>query len=104
MIFKYISSSIDLSNEIGFIAMGPITVIIAFLVFIFTAVLCNNLIGHLPEHISKFISLFGVVTVFDPIIIMLVNIFSLNFDCENRTPACKVDYTSSHCHCFTGND
>jgi hypothetical protein len=101
--FKYISTSIDMSNEIALVAIGPVTVTVAFAALIAAAALCNGSIGHLPDHISKFISLFGVVAVTDPFIVMLLNVLAQNFDCENRTEACRADYTSAACHCFTGS-
>lgn len=39
----------------------------------------------------------------NPLLILIVDICYHNYNCRTATAACKESYTSSNCHCFTGD-
>ena len=50
-----------------------------------------------------FVTAFGVCTAIDPILILMVDLFALNFNCSSQSTACHTDYTSGGCKCFNGD-
>ena len=62
----------------------------------------RQLLGGLPENITKFMCAYGVWTVLDPVVILIVDLFSHNYRC-GEVYGCRDDYTSTSCHCFNGD-
>lgn len=56
----------------------------------------------MPESGSKFIASYGVATLLDPFLILLVDLLAGNFACQ-RYAACRENYTGSSCTCFNGD-
>jgi hypothetical protein len=61
-----------------------------------------QLLGGLPENITKFMCAYGVWTVLDPFVILIVDLLSHNYRC-GEVPGCRDDYTSTSCSCFNGD-
>ncbi|CAM9364844.1 unnamed protein product, partial [Choristocarpus tenellus] len=94
---KYLRSSVGLHLEVGVVAWGPI---FTSLCFALLAAWARFLfICGLPEAISQFTVAFGVATVFDPLLVLAVDLLAGNHGCSNRC----IDYTSPLCRCHEGD-
>merc|ERR1711937_557751 len=51
---------------------------------------------------SHFICFYGFVSLFDPVLILLVDLILGNYNCE-KIPACDFDISSPACTCVTGD-
>ena len=103
IVYKYSSASISFASEIGVISLGPVANLIVFILMSILAYGYFYFVGSFPQAVSNFVAFFGVVTSLDPIIILLINALSFNFNCEAISDACKIDYTASDCRCFVGD-
>ncbi len=52
---------------------------------------------------SKFFAAYGVATIFDPLLTLLVDLGYHNYDCTNVSAACRANYVSKACDCFNGD-
>jgi len=50
-----------------------------------------------------FIAAFGMATMLDPFLVLLVDVMASNYNCSLQSSACAEDYTSGGCDCFTGD-
>lgn len=100
--FKYVSASVPTSTEVGIVAIGPIANIAVFLFFVILAQLFYKLAGFLPESCSKFVASYGVVTVLDPLLILIVDLCYHNYNCS-VIRGCEMTYASPSCNCFYGD-
>jgi hypothetical protein len=82
--------------------IGPIGVVATFCL-LFTICIVYERISTVPTILWKFLSYFGLFTVVDPLNIFFLNSCYLQFSCAERSSACKLDYTSESCKCFTGD-
>lgn len=103
MVFKYMSASVPVSVEFGLVAIGPLSVLIVFMMLVGTGKLFYKFAGTLPDSVSLFVAAFGVATMFDSLLVMLVDLVMHNYHCEEKDDSCKLDYTSSDCECFVGD-
>jgi len=101
--FKYMSSSIPQAVEIGLVAIGPITNNMFFVAFSLVGMLIFGLAGFVPEGYNKFVSCFGLVTLLDPLLILIVDLGYQNFNCAAHSELCLTNYTSPACQCFVGD-
>lgn len=101
--YKYMSSSISSSVEVGVVAIGPIFNILIFLMLGYLGGLFYKVAGNLPLSCSKFIASYGVATALDPVLIAVVDILDHNYSCSTKDLHCQESYTSSSCHCFEGD-
>ena len=102
--FKYMSVAIEPQYEVGVVAIGPLTNLVFFLLLAVSGLGFYKIAGYMPESGSKFIASFGVATIIDPFLVLLVDVMSKNYNCAGVYPdTCGVDYTSSDCNCFNGD-
>jgi hypothetical protein len=99
------SDSITNSEEICLVAIGPIAVMVIFIGFSITEFFFAKGISpdFYPIVLCKFNAAFGVATILDPILILLVDLGYHNYACTQISDACKVDYTADSCDCFNGD-
>lgn len=102
MQMKYISTTSDLKKEVIVVALGPMSPLIVFVGMTVGAWSIKRVTKNVPDVLSKFIIAWGLATVFDPLLIFLVDIIVGNYGCSTH-PGCEIDYTSSDCNCFTGD-
>jgi hypothetical protein len=100
---KYMSTSISASAEVGVVAIGPVANICLYIVMIGVGWMFFKFGGFLPEVVSKFFAAFGVATILDPALILLVDLCYGNYDCANYSVECAADYTAGDCNCFNGD-
>ena len=103
MIFKYMAASVPVSVEFGLVAIGPIGVLVVFMMLVGTGKLFYKVAGTLPDSVSLFIAAFGVATMFDSMLVLLVDLVMHNYHCGEVDDTCKLDYTSKDCECFVGD-
>lgn len=53
--------------------------------------------------VSKLLAAYGVATILDPLLTMVVDLCYHNFDCASVSAACAKNYVSSQCDCFNGD-
>lgn len=61
------------------------------------------MIKYVPESYSKFVLFFGLATIFDPLLIALVDLFYHNYDCAATSSYCAESYSQSACQCYNGD-
>ena len=103
ILFKYQSSSLSQSNEVGLVFMGHIFVMLFFTFFAGSSYAYYKFADRIPDGISKFVSIFGVMTVLDPYIHLIMELAHKNFDCRNLYDSCKANYQDSSCKCMYGD-
>lgn len=101
--FKYMSAAISTSTEVGVVAIGPIANICVFLIMVVFGHLFYQYSGFLPDIFSKFFAYFGVAVALDPLLVLIIDLAYHNYGCPDTSVACKEDYTSSDCKCFSGD-
>lgn len=100
-VMKYIQEAIPLEIEILEVCIGPLTNIIVFIILMMIGWLCRKMLGGVTDVMSKFLCWWGVCTFFDPLLILLVDLISHNYDCS-RLSRCS-DVSSSDCTCSGGD-
>ena len=101
--FKYSTTSISTINDIGVVAMGSVSCIIVFLILAFFGWIMHKYAKFLPESYSKFVIAFGIATIFDPILILFIDLCYHHYDCAQVSNACAISYTASDCNCYNGD-
>ncbi|KDO33383.1 hypothetical protein SPRG_02190 [Saprolegnia parasitica CBS 223.65] len=100
-VLKYIWSTVPSVVEVVCICAGVVFNMLAFLLLMLVAYVCQRVLGDFPELGSRFIACFGLGTVLDPALIFLVDLLSHNYACANL-PEC-VDPSSALCTCAEGD-
>lgn len=102
--FKYMSTSIPQAVEVGLVAIGPLALNVFFLALCLAGGLFHALAGFIPDACSKFVACFGLASVLDPLLVLIVDLGYRNFDCDQR-PGCggTGGYVSPDCACFVGD-
>ena len=102
--FKYMSSSLPQAVEVGLVAIGPLALNVFFLGVCLAGGLFHALAGFIPDACSKFVACFGLASVLDPLLVLVVDLGYRNYDCEQR-PGCGGigGYVSPDCACFVGD-
>lgn len=105
MVLKYVGSVLPMEMELGIVIVGPLTVLLMFGILCAICFVLFRLTGHIPETVSRFVAFAGVAAVLDPLLILVADLASLNFGCDDPTlhPACVADFTSAQCRCFEGD-
>ena len=101
--FKYMSHAMEFGAEIWLIFMGPLFVGLCFYCFAELARSFHSFAAAIPDGLSKFVSCFGLNMLFGPYITLVADLCYQNYACESRSAACRNDYTSAECDCFTGD-
>jgi len=101
--FKYSSTAISTGSEVGLVAIGPIANIVVFSFFVIFGALFYRYAKFLPDTFSKFFAAFGVATVVDPLLVLLVDLGYHNYACASTYSNCHNNYLSSHCPCVNGD-
>jgi hypothetical protein len=100
--YKYMSSGLTQANEILLLCIGPGACILIFMTFTLSGYLFHKMAGGLPDGLSTFISSFGLMTILDPLLVLVIDVLSGNYNCAGSGVAC-ADYTAPECTCFTGD-
>uniref|UniRef100_A0A7S3JVJ2 Uncharacterized protein n=1 Tax=Aureoumbra lagunensis TaxID=44058 RepID=A0A7S3JVJ2_9STRA len=102
--FKYSSSKLTTLEEVSIVAIGPFTVIILFCFLFFFGYFYRFITsgGFLPEIYSIFMSFLAAGCILDPLLIFIIDLIFLNFNCKSRQ-GCRDDYTANSCKCFEGD-
>ncbi|GMI03590.1 hypothetical protein TrLO_g5556 [Triparma laevis f. longispina] len=103
IIIKYTSSNIRDWQEIGLVAVGHAANTAILAIATGVSVSLSFALDSLPYIVSKFVIAFGTMTVLDPLLIFIVDLFRGNWACESRGGECERDYTSDGCECVTGD-
>ncbi|CAK4098589.1 unnamed protein product [Aphanomyces euteiches] len=98
-VLKYTWDTIPTATEIGVITVGVLFNMLAFAAFMATAWLCQHLIGEFPDIGSNFIACFGLATVFDPLLVLAVDLIQHNYDCGSTC----TDPSAALCTCIEGD-
>jgi len=100
--YKYMSAGLTQANEILLLFIGPGACLFVFMVFAFGGYLFHKMAGGLPDGLSTFISSFGIMTILDPALVLIVDLINGNYNCPGSGAVCN-DYTAPECTCFTGD-
>lgn len=103
IVFKYISTAVPVAYEVALVAIGPLSNIFVFGCLCLLSHLFYQFAGNLPDSASLFVCAYGVWTVLDPFVILIVDVASHNYRCGEYDETCQNDYTSSNCDCFNGD-
>eukprot|EP00605_Chrysophyceae_sp_TOSAG23-4_P002040 GSChrysophyteH1.ASY1.ANO1.2259.1 assembled CDS len=101
--YKYMSSSMMQAYEIALICIGPAANIVVFLCLMYAGQGMSSLAGNLPDGISTFLSAYGLMVILDPLMVLIVDLIQMNYNCPTSSAACIEDYTQTSCTCFTGD-
>lgn len=101
--FKYGSTSLSDSSEVGIVAAGPLGCIVLMAIFSMLGLMFYRFSGFLPDACSKLFAYFGLAVVIDPFLVFLVDMAYHNYDCGDLSDACALSYTSRDCNCFHGD-
>ena len=88
----------------GLVAIGPLALNVVFLALVLVGAAFHALAGALPDALSKFVACFGLASILDPLLILVVDLGYQNYDCGRRG-GCEgsAGYISTACACFTGD-
>ena len=89
--------------EIGVVVIGPLVNVGCFLILALLAKAFYKFANMFPEACSKFVASFGVATVLDPILVIIVDLAMHNYSCASYSASCLADYTSNECACYIGD-
>ncbi|ETV88563.1 hypothetical protein H257_00125 [Aphanomyces astaci] len=101
VVLKYTWNTVPTPTEIGVIAVGVVFNIATFIGLMGIASACQKLLGEFPDIGSRFIACFGLATVFDPMLVLAIDLVQHNYDCAS-IGECK-DPSSSSCRCAEGD-
>ncbi|CAM9728091.1 unnamed protein product [Chrysoparadoxa australica] len=97
---RYITSATKcLHLQVGIVAWGPTFLLLVFAVGVFAAWVLQRLVTRIPEWASRFIAAFGMATVLDPWLVMLVDLIDGNYYCHRHCES----ITSLECACHEGD-
>lgn len=102
VLLKYVSTSIPVAVEIMVVVMGPLFNLAVMALLIGLSWVCRHLLGRFPDTGSRFVSAFSMGTVLDPLLVLLVDVVSENFNCTSRG-VCATDFASEDCLCAEGD-
>jgi hypothetical protein len=102
---KYVGAVIPMEYELGVVIIGPLFVLAVFACLCVVCWFLLICLRHIPELLSRFVAFFGVAAAIDPFIILIVDLATTNFGCQDPSlhPACVADFTSKACRCFEGD-
>lgn len=101
--FKYSSVSLTTATEVGVVAIGPIATTLIFMLMVICGTIMYKQIHYFPTVLSKFFAYYGVVNILSPVLIFLIDLFYHHYSCELVSAACKENYNSADCACYTGD-
>lgn len=99
--FKYVSTSLTFPEEILLVLSGTFSVTIIFIVFILFELLIFKYSGIFSKSMSFFFALFGLVIIFDPILVLIIDLIFHNYGCSSMESC--TEYYSSKCDCYYGD-
>ena len=73
MILNYQATLLEAKQEIAVVVLGPFMNVLVFSLLVFFAWVIPKFMGLLPDLGSKFIMAYGIMTFFDPILVMIVD-------------------------------
>ena len=82
--------------------VGVLSNIGVFFALAAIALICQRTLGQFPEIGSKFIACYGMVTVLDPFLILLVDVIRKSYNCS-LLQECVKDLASAECRYVTWN-
>ena len=101
VISKYNPGPLSVRMETGAVISGQIFNIVVFLWFMIVAKLIKHVLGKFPNILSKFLIGYGLGTVFDSLVTVLIDFAVGNYNCSAQY-ICS-DITNAECHCMTGD-
>lgn len=102
VLLKYVSTSVPAAVEIMVVVIGPLFNLAVMALLIGLSWVCRRLLGRFPDTGSRFVSAFSMGTVLDPVLVLLVDVVSENFNCAARD-VCATDFASEECLCAEGD-
>ena len=102
LLVKYVQGNISILTSIGAVAAGGLANLTVFMFFILIAFISNQVVGYFPIIGSRFVSFYGLATILNPFLILIVDIASEQYNCEVR-PGCTDDVTVDSCLCVEGD-
>jgi hypothetical protein len=105
MTLKYVSMALPAEYELVVILLGPVSTLCAFLGFCVITYCVQKIFGRFPDAFARFIAFFGVFTVLDSILIVIVDAAAGRFNCSTRFPdTCGLlGPGSESCTCSDGD-
>lgn len=86
MTLKYVSMALPAEYELVVILLGPVSTLCVFLGFCVITYCIQKLFGRFPTAFARFIAFFGVFTVLDSLLIVIVDAAAGRFNCATRFP------------------
>eukprot|EP00753_Platysulcus_tardus_P019873 PLAT7594.1.p1 GENE.PLAT7594.1~~PLAT7594.1.p1 ORF type:complete len:1147 (-),score=675.26 PLAT7594.1:128-3175(-) len=101
VIIKYPSTSVSVASEAMVVLIGPVFNLLLFFFFAAVAYLSLRFLNGVPTTLSRFVQAWGLATILDPLLILIVDLATLNYNCSTRD-AC-ADLQSAACLCSEGD-
>ena len=101
VILKYISSPLPVHMELGSVVAGQIFLLAFFSAVMLFAWSWRRLLGSTPDVLSKFLLGYGLGTVLDPVIHLVLDWSLGNFNCT-ASALCASSFQALECTCFVG--
>ena len=102
VITKYTAGPLPVHVELGTVISGQMFNIIIFLWIMTIAWAWKKILGRFPDVGSQFALGFGLGTVFDGVICVIIDLLIGNYNCLNVS-VCTADITDIECTCMTGD-
>jgi hypothetical protein len=112
VLLKYDSASLSFEAEAALVLIGPAACVAIGGVAMVVALLWHRFgtsfevgpftLGHVPADYSRFSAMWIAVTVLDPLLILLVDFATKNFNCFSRAP-CDTAFATAQCTCAEGD-
>eukprot|EP00516_Mucochytrium_quahogii_P011272 CAMPEP_0203786454 /NCGR_PEP_ID=MMETSP0100_2-20121128/1638_1 /ASSEMBLY_ACC=CAM_ASM_000210 /TAXON_ID=96639 /ORGANISM=" , Strain NY0313808BC1" /LENGTH=310 /DNA_ID=CAMNT_0050688763 /DNA_START=36 /DNA_END=964 /DNA_ORIENTATION=+ len=96
-LLKYSSTSMPLSQLVSVMMLGSIFPLVTFLLLALLIGLTQRFIRHIPSAASKFVLLFGIFTILDPILILVSDLITGDYNCETACPLTNVNHKDCMC-------
>lgn len=101
--FKYSSETLSTATEVGIVAIGPIATTLVFMLMMLCGMVLYQGVHSFPTFLSKFFAYYGVLNIFNPLLIFLIDLFYHHYTCNVISTACANNYNSSDCACYYGD-
>lgn len=101
---KYVPDAVPYEVEIGVVTLGPASVLLVMAamsigVWAYQSVTRTGV----SEALSRFVAIFGMLSVVHPALIAIVDAAAGRYDCAERVPACAVSVAAEACSCSEGD-
>lgn len=101
---KYVPDAVPYEVEIGVVTLGPASVLIVMAVMAIGAWAYQAATRTgVSEALSRFIAIFGMLSIIHPALIAIVDVAAGRYDCTQRVPACLISLAAEACTCSEGD-